>query len=279
MPYRTLVRPQDVLHHPQWLVIDCRFDLQDPEAGLRAWRKSHVPGACYAHMEEDLSGPVDDHSGRHPLPDPVSLCRTLGYWGIEAGVQVVVYDQSDGAYAARLWWLLRWLGHDAVAILDGGWERWIREGHPTSAALELPRGVVFDGLPKTDWVISTENLQRHLQDDHWRILDVRDGQRFRGEIEPIDPVAGHIPGARNLPYREFVDQNGEFLPAHRLRSRLLRGLGGIPTERAVFMCGSGVSACHGLMAMELAALSGARLYAGSWSEWVRDSGRPVEVGA
>ena len=278
MPYQTLVGPDDVLRHPEWVLVDCRFVLQDPDWGLDEWRKSHVPGSFYAHLDEDLSAPIQSGSGRHPLPDPGSFCRTLGYWGIEDGVQVVVYDQSNGAFAARLWWMLRWLGHDAVALLDGGWERWVREGHPRSDTLELPRHADFQGSPNDDWVISSQTLQDDLAAGACCLIDVRDAPRFRGEVEPIDPVAGHVPGARNAPYREALNPHGLFLPADRLRARFIHFLDQRPVDTAVFMCGSGVNACHSLLAMEIAGLPGARLYAGSWSEWIRDPSRPIARG-
>lgn len=277
----TLVDTETLARHlddPRWVVFDCRFTLSDAEAGRRAYAAGHIPGARYAHLEEDLSGPVGPGTGRHPLPDPALLARKLGDWGVDRSKQVVVYDDTFGAMAARLWWLLRWLGHEAVALLDGGFPKWQREGRPVTA--EPPRVVParFMAKPRDEMWVDSRFVERVVRDNSHLILDARAEERFRGEVEPFDKVAGHIPGALNRPYEDNLDLSGEFLSEEALREDYGAQLGGIPPERVIVMCGSGVTACHNLLAMEHAGLKGARLYAGSWSEWITDPNRPVAKG-
>ena len=278
MRYTTLIDVTTLapnLGHPDWALFDCRFDLARPEAGRAAYDQGHLPGARFADLDHDLSGPVTPATGRHPLPDPEVLAATLGAWGVDRMVQVVVYDADNGAFASRLWWLLRWLGHDSVAVLDGGFRAWteaagaVTTAPPTRAArtftaelrpaLEVPVGALLAGT-------------------HGPLIDARTPERFRGDKEPIDPVAGRIPGALNLPLGGNLDARGRFLPAAELRARYAAALGDAAAEEAVHYCGSGVSACHNLLAMEHAGLHGSRLYVGSWSEWIRDPARPVATG-
>jgi thiosulfate/3-mercaptopyruvate sulfurtransferase len=253
-------------------LIDCRFDLTDPAAGRRQYDEGHLPDAHYAHLDDDLSSPITRQTGRHPLPNASLLAEKFGLWGIDNNTQVVAYDASGGGFAARLWWLARWLGHEAVAVLDGGWQAWNAAGLP----------VTTDVTPK-----ESRNFIAHVDDSKWLetaelvsrldgvvLIDAREAERFRGEVEPIDPVAGHVPGAVNLPWKGNLAGDGKFLPASELQKRFSNGQVG---DRPIAcMCGSGVTACHNLLAMELAGIHGARLYAGSWSEWIRDAGRPVE---
>lgn len=281
MFYTTLVDPQTLAQRLDagWRVFDCRFALSDPPAGERAYHEGHIPGARYLHLDHDLAGPVTPQSGRHPLPDPETLARKLAAVGVSDDTQVVVYDAAAGAFAARLWWLLRWLGHSQVAVLDGGWQRWLREGRPV--AVEMPanaaRGNLHAHANRSLWLDAGE-VWRQTQSGSGRLFDARAAERFRGEVEPIDPVAGHVPGAVNLPYAENVSEDGSFKSAETLRARFLSALDGVSPGRAVSMCGSGVTACHNLLAMEVAGLKGGKLYAGSWSEWIRDSERPVARG-
>lgn len=263
------------LDDPAWRIIDCRFDLRQPGAGEAAYREGHIPGALYAHLDRDLSGPVTPASGRHPLPDPQTLCATFSRWGIDSETQVICYDAQANAYAGRLWWLLRWLGHDRVAVLDGGLKAWESLHLPLdgSGAQVVPR--VFQGHPHDDMLVTTEELAAQLSAHTHCIIDVRTPERFTGEKEPIDPVAGHIPGARNLPYQSNLDAGECYLPPEALKKMYRRVLDDVPPERCAVMCGSGVTACQSLIALELAGLSGAKLYAGSWSEWIRDTRRPV----
>jgi len=283
MAFTTLIDPETLqrhLEHPDWVVVDCRFSLSDPEYGRRAYREAHIPGAVYAHLDEDLSGPiVPGRTGRHPLRDPEQLARKLGGWGIDNRTQVVAYDDAGGAFAARLWWLLGWLGHDAVAVLDGGWPRWVREGRPVRGGIETRTPRTFVPRIRPERVVSADEVLQHLHDPAWRLLDARAPARYRGEQEPIDPVAGHIPGAVNAPFAENLTPDGTFRPSEQLRQRFEALLGDVPSERVVCYCGSGVTAAHNLLAMAHAGLPGARLYAGSWSEWITDPRRPVARGA
>lgn len=281
MSYTTVVSTADLADHldaPDWRIIDCRFDLSQPEAGAAAYRDSHIPRALYAHLDRDLSGPVTPNSGRHPLPDPDRLAATLGDWGIGADTQVVCYDAQANAYAGRLWWLLRWLGHTRVAVLDGGLEQWEEEKRPLTAEIPVIAKTQFRGKPNPHLFITTDELASLLGSKGNRLIDVRTPERYNGEKEPIDSLAGHIPGAINLPYRTNLDSGDCYLPPEALKKMYQRVLGDCTPEHCILMCGSGVTACHSLIALEIAGLSGARLYVGSWSEWIRDPQRPVETG-
>lgn len=263
------------LDDPGWRIIDCRFDLQHPEAGEAAYGEAHIPGALYAHLERDLAGPITPTSGRHPLPDPQRLCATFSAWGIGPDTQVVCYDAQANAYAGRLWWLLRWLGHERVAVLDGGLQAWVGGAYPRSATPSQVTPAIFQGRARADMVVATAELAAQIGSGTLRLVDVRTPERFAGEKESIDPVAGHIPGARNLPYQSNLDASECYLPPEVLKKMYRRVLDDVSPEHCVLMCGSGVTACHSLLALELAGLAGAKLYAGSWSEWIRDPGRPV----
>jgi thiosulfate/3-mercaptopyruvate sulfurtransferase len=292
--YTTLIEPAELAAplsrsapaDADWTILDCRFDLARPDWGAGAYAAGHVPNALYAHLDRDLSGPVTPTSGRHPLPSVERLAETFGGWGIDDTVQVVVYDQGNGAFAARLWWLLRWAGHPRVAVLNGGFAAWQQAGLPTDTAPGARRPRVFTPHPgAANTVVSTAELERlldagALETGASMLVDARGADRFAGENETIDPVAGHIPGARNHPFLRNVDARGRFLPAEELRERWRTTLGGeTSAARAIAMCGSGVTACHNVLALEVAGLPGARLYAGSWSEWIRDADRPVARGA
>ncbi len=273
--------PAGHLGEPDWVVLDCRHDLFRPEAGRAEYGKSHIPGARFMHMDDDLAGPKTGTNGRHPLPDAASFAAKLGAAGIGAGTQVIAYDAQEGTNASRLWWMLRWLGHDSVAVLDGGWPKWVREQRPSTAELPHPRPTAF--LPKTGgtggvWV-DTAYVLSHLEWHDMLIVDARSPERFRGEAEPIDPVAGHIPGAVCRFFKQNLDADGCFRPAAELRADFQAILGAHEPQHAVNSCGSGVSACHNLLAMEIAGLTGSRLYPGSWSEWCADPARPIERGA
>lgn len=253
------------LDDPDWLVVDCRFDLADPTAGERAWTATHIPGAVYAHLDRDLSGPktTDGRGGRHPLPDPDHLRETFGRLGIGPGVSVVAYDDTSGHYAARLWWLLRFMGYDNVMILDGGWPAWQAAGLPVSAEATTPVARVFSGSPHWEQVVLIDDVP-----DAPLLVDGRAPERYRGEVEPIDPVAGHIPGAINRPYAANWS-DGRWRSGEALREAFAELLGPVAPGEAVFYCGSGVSACVNLVAMARAGLPVGRLYVGSWSEWSR----------
>jgi thiosulfate/3-mercaptopyruvate sulfurtransferase len=260
-------------------VFDCRFSLADPGRGRRAYLDGHLPGALYAHLDEHLSSPIGPRTGRHPLPDPSRLAAWLGACGVTPRTRVVVYDDLGGAFAVRLWWLLNWIGHEWVMLLDGGLQAWIAEGG--ELVREEPRYAPVELIARPDdarW-ISTDALVAELAAGRVTVVDARAPERFRGEQEPIDPVAGHIPGAINLPLTGNLGADGRFLDPAALRQRFDQALGDATPARIVHSCGSGVNACHTLLAMEVAGLHGSRLYAGSWSEWIRSPERPVAVGA
>lgn len=277
--YRTLIDVATLAALEAPLILDCRFNLADTAAGERAYAQSHLPGAVYAHLDRDLSSPITPSTGRHPLPDPAQLMAKLQAAGLSERRQVVVYDDAGGAIAARAWWLLRWLGHEAVALLDGGWQAWCEAGQPlrSDAAKTLSATQAVDITPLTALQIDVEALQQALDAGQVLLFDARAGERYRGEVEPLDPVAGHVPGAVNAPLTDNL-ADGRFLPPAQLRQRWLTRLDGAAPETVVHMCGSGVTACHNLLAMEHAGLCGSRLYAGSWSEWIRDPGRAVTTG-
>jgi len=280
MSYTTLIDAATLkahLGHPDWVVIDCRFSLSDAQAGQRAYRDSHLPDARYAHLDADLSGPINPATGRHPLPDPARLASTLGNWGIGPETQVVAYDDLGGMLAAaRLWWLLRWLGHTACAVLDGGFPVWRAADLPLTAALPTTPARSFTGQPDDRLWLTTAQVQTLPAEA--LLLDARTTVRFRGELEPIDPVAGHIPGALNLPTEGNLAATGRFLPLAALKERFTAILGARAPHTVVHSCGSGITACHNLLAMEAAGLPGSRLYVGSWSEWIRNPDRPTATG-
>lgn len=266
------------LENPDWVVFDCRFTLTEPAAGRAAYHASHIPGARYADLNEDLSAPVTKQSGRHPLPDAQLLCAKLGAWGVGQRTQVVVYDDSYGSMAVRLWWLLRWLGHQNVALLDGGLPKWVREKRPMSAELPQLAPQSFACSPQAGISVDASAVDRfRLSADH-RLIDARPEQRFTGEREPLDAVAGHIPGAVNWVFEENLDMDGTFLPADELLENYLRLIGEVDPVNVIHTCGSGVTACHNILAMEVAGLTGSRLYPGSWSEWITDPARAVATG-
>lgn len=277
MRYSTLVSSALLAEHlddPDWRVFDCRHQLTDPDAGGRAFAAEHLPGSLFLHLDRDLSGPMNGRNGRHPLPDPLLLAAKLGEAGVSAATQVVAYDDAGGAFAARLWWLLRWLGHDRVAVLDGGIDRWRAEDRSVVSAVPESVPTVLE-VNLRDWVVCSAEVLVNLEERRFCLLDARSPDRFRGENETLDPVGGHIPGARNRFFRDNLDADGCFRPAAELRREYLALLAGVEPGAVVMTCGSGVTACHNLLAMEIAGLPGARLYAGSWSEWCSDPARPL----
>src|SRR5262245_13621305 len=261
------------------IVVDCRFTLTDPPAGRAAYERGHIPGARYANLDDDLSRHPRAGEGRHPLPDPERFAATLGRWGIGRGDAVVAYDEGSGAIAARLWWLLGWVGHERRAVLDGGLAGWQEAGLGLEQAQPDVRPRRYEaGAPRRDAVVATEDLAA-AQAAGALLVDARAAPRYRGEQEPIDPKAGHVPGARNRPFSANVTPTGRFRPPNELRAELTELLGGRSANGLIAMCGSGVTACHLLLAMDVAGVPGGRLYAGSWSEWIRDPRRPIRTGA
>lgn len=279
MLYQTILSTATLaenLENPSWVTIDCRFRLNDTAFGRNAYLSGHIPGAFYAHLDEDLSGKIiPGHTGRHPLPDAGVLAALFSSWGIGPGVQVVGYDDMGGAMAARLWWLLKWLGHNAVAVLDGGIPHWEAEGRPLSQAIPPRRNAQFVPHPQNNLIADAEAVGRMCLDPDYAVVDSRAPERYRGEVEPIDPVAGHIPGAVNLPHTTNIGSDGRFLPQEVIRENFIRVMEGRDAQHCTFYCGSGVTAAHNLLAMEYAGLNGGKLYPGSWSEWITDPERPV----
>lgn len=262
------------------LVFDCSFDLANPNAGQQAFAVGHIPGARYLHLDRDLSGAKTGKNGRHPLPARDALVETLVKHGLKERQQVVAYDAQGGAYAARLWWLLRWLGHDSVAVLDGGLQAWQAAGQMLDTAAPAPaaRGDFKAGAPLAV-TVDAQHLLANMKGGEQVVVDARSPDRYRGENETIDPVAGHIPGALNRFFKDNLTADGRFKSAHTLREEFAAVIGQKQPEHVVLQCGSGVTACHNALAMEVAGLHGSALYAGSWSEWCADPSRPVATGA
>mgnify|MGYP001018385929 CR=1 FL=1 len=280
MPFTTLISTAELADHladPDWAIVDVRSSLTDHAIGERNYLAAHIPGAVYAHLERDLSSPqIVGKTGRHPLPPVEAIVQTLSQWGIDSRTQVVAYDDNSGVYAGRLWWMLRWLGHDTVAILDGDWRQWQREGRPTRPGVETRPPRSFTDHVRPELVVTAAEIEARLGDPTLRLYDARGADRFRGENETLDPVGGHIPGARSAPYVGNLDANGRMLPPAALRARFDELLGDTPAEEAIFYCGSGVSVANDVLAVQHAGLGMPRVYVGSWSDWISNGQRPVE---
>ena len=275
--HKTLVSTETLARHldnPKWVVFDCRFDVTRPEVGREGYLKNHIPGAIYADLDADWSSPPGPGDGRHPLPDPDTLCERLSAWGVGADSQVVVYDDGVGSVAARIWWTLRWLGHDAAALLDGCFGKWIEEGHPVTDEVPQPAPADFRGSANDAMWVATDDVVRRMNDDGSVVIDARPPERFSGERETVDSIGGHIPNSVNHPLMRNLGEDGCFLPPQQLR----RQYQSLHKPMTIHSCGSGVTACHNLLAMEIAGLPGSRLYVGSWSEWIASPQRPTARG-
>lgn len=281
--FTTIIGTDELVryHNPNtWVIIDCRFDLGDFNWGRRSFMQSHISGSIFADLNEDLSAPVTSATGRHPLPDPNVFVDRLSHWGIEPQVQVVVVDTANGTFSVRLWWMLKAFGHERVAVLDGGFTKWVNESRPTSAQLTAPLvkdyryEPVFGHRPH----VNREFINQIIHKDNYRILDARAPERYRGEVEPIDAVAGRIPGALNRPTSSNLKPDGTLKSPADLRNEFTALLRFTPPEQTVVYCGSGVTSCHLILAMEVAGFHGAALYPGSWSEWIRNPNAPIEKG-
>ncbi len=282
MTFTTLIdvdAVRSLVGGPGVAVVDCRFDLLDADAGRRAYLEGHIPGAVHADLGKDLSAPVGPDTGRHPLPDAATFARHLGALGVDNDTQVIAYDAANGSFAARLWWMLRWVGHTRVAVLDGGYRAWKARGGAIERGAVTPAPRTFTARTDSSAVVAARDVEALLDDPARLLVDARAKERFAGTVEPIDPAAGHVPGAVNHPFAANLDADERFLPQDELRARWLERLGGRAPSSVVAMCGSGVTSCHNLLALEIAGLSGGKLYAGSWSEWIRDPRRPVGRGA
>jgi thiosulfate/3-mercaptopyruvate sulfurtransferase len=284
LAHSTLVSTEELSQHlsdPSWLVVDCSFMLAKPDEAEKNYLQGHIPGAIYAHLDRDLSTPIiPGVTGRHPLPTPEEAARRFGQMGIAQGMQVVAYDEVGGALAAvRLWWMLRWLGFYSVAVLDGGLVKWLAEDRPQQPGSIRRPPAGFVPHPHPEMLVPVEQVERLRLDPSYRLIDVRTPERYRGEAEPIDPVAGHIPGALSLPYARNLAEDDTFRSPSELRTLYEPLLGNIPPEKVVFYCGSGVTSVHSILALLVAGLGETRLYAGSWSEWIAPCTRPVATGA
>jgi thiosulfate/3-mercaptopyruvate sulfurtransferase len=282
MTWTTLISADELaIAIDRCVVIDCRHDLMQPQAGRALYAQSHIPGARFLHQDDDLAGTPTGHNGRHPLPEAQALAARLRACGLRRGQQLVAYDGQAGMYASRLWWLARWLGHEAVAVLDGGLEAWVREKLPVTPDLPAPAPGDFAPSASLTRTVSAATLLGSLGASGPSclvVIDARAADRYRGDVEPMDPVAGHIPGALNRPFAQNLRPDGRFKPPAVLRAEFDALLGGRDAAQVVQQCGSGVSACHNLFAMALAGKGESALYPGSWSEWCSDPSRPVARG-
>jgi len=275
MTYTTLISSDTLAQHindSNLIIIDCRFSLADSEAGAKAYRMGHIKNARYAHLDNDLSSTISNTTGRHPLPNFNTLVKKLGLWGVSNKSQVIVYDDANGAFASRLWWLLRCLGHEAVAVLDGGITHW--QNSLTTTLPNISPKTFRPYLDSSNWLSALE-ISNKLATQSIQLIDARTPERFIGEQEPIDPIAGHVPHAINRAFQLNLNTSGLFLQQDKLQDQFIALIGSYTPEQTVHMCGSGVTACHNLLAMEYAGLSGSKLYAGSWSEWITDQNRPI----
>lgn len=276
--YQTLIKAEQLVSHlndRDWLIFDCRFDLANVHKGQALYEDSHIPGAVYAHLDKHLSSPISADSGRHPLPDSNKLVEWLASCGLTSTTQVVVYDDSYGAMSSRLWWLLKCLGHEEVALLDGGWQAWQRQDLAVDSQHPVLQRSNYQGHFNDAFIVTTNQVLQNIQTPEFQLIDVRTQQRFSGEMEPIDPVAGHIPGAINIPLGDNLDEQGLFKSVSELTAMYAAVNALHTTDKQVYMCGSGVTACHSVFAQALMGHALPAVYAGSWSEWIRDSNRPV----
>jgi len=279
MEYTTYISVSeciDSLQNPDWAFIDCRFSLQEPDQGYQDYLQGHIPGSIYAHLDRDLSGKiVVGKTGRHPLPEIELFAEIISAWGIDHQTQVIVYDNSGSALAARLWWMLRWLGHEHVAVLNGGWNAWLQSGHAQEKKESARSRREFLPKPRPDFIVNADFVDKIRNDPDYLLIDARTPERYWAIEETIDPIAGHIPGAISAPYSENLDDEGFFLDDESLKKRFEIVLLEYPPENIVVYCGSGVTSCHNLIAMLRGGFKLPKLYAGSWSEWITDSSRPT----
>jgi len=279
--WNTLVQAETLaiaLGRPDLAIVDCRFSIQNPGAGESAYLTAHLPGAVYAHLDRDLSNITRQGAGRHPWPDAGTFTTKLGEWGISPQTQVIAYDDGEGAHAARFWFLMRELGHEKVAVLDGGWKRWTALGLPVDTSVKRPITTRYNGTFDASRLLDADDVQQRLAAGEV-LIDARGADRFRGENETIDRIAGHVPGAVSRPFPSNLDDHGKFKTPMQLADEFRALLAGKSPDATIVMCGSGVTACHHLLAMDRAGLRGARLYTGSWSGWISDPSRPIATGA
>lgn len=278
MSFETLISSQELSRHlaeTDWVVIDCRFDLAYPDWGIGEYLANHIPTARYAHLNNDLSSKVTFQTGRHPLPEKMKILSKFGNWGISKNSQVVAYDQSDGSIASRLWWLLRYYGHTSVAVLDGGYQKWQEEGLPLNSGHEHKSAVNFHGFPNYKMVADIGLVEHARVDPDWLVIDARAPERYMGTSEPIDPIAGHIPGSVNYYFGNNINTANTYKKPREIKREFNKLLNGRHPGRVIVYCGSGVTSCSILLALEYAGIKGALLYPGSWSEWIRNPDNPI----
>jgi thiosulfate/3-mercaptopyruvate sulfurtransferase len=281
MTYPTIIPAAELASHlsdSDWVFVDCRFDTDNPSWGHEQYLENHLPGAVYAHQNNDLASQVTPHTGRHPLPEPELIMRRFGEWGISQDTQVIAYDDADGSKAARLWWLLRYYGHEKAAVLNGGLLRWIKAGFTLRAGEEQNMPQDFTGQPHPEMVADQALVDLARQDPAWLVVDARSPERHEGMYELIDSVAGRIPGSVNYYYGDNLNPGSTFRASQDLREEFLALLAGRQPQQVIQYCGSGITACLNVLAFEYAGLSGSRLYPGSWSEWIRNPANPIATG-
>lgn len=281
MTYQAIISVEDLhknLTNDDWFIFDCRFLLKDPNGGLKKFEQGHIPGAQFADMDKDLASTMTATSGRHPLPEPSELVNKLQLWGVSNSSQIICYDDMSGAFAARMWWLLKWLGHDDVAVLDGGIDKWTSNNLALETDVNKRSKGTFSGKENNNMWVDVSFVQQQLAENKINLLDARSGERFTAQDTKTDPVAGHVPGAMSFPFSENLTKQGVFLSADELRTRFAETFSASENKEIINMCGSGVTACHNLLAMSIAGLPMTRLFVGSWSEWIKDKSRPVATG-
>lgn len=281
MTYQTIISVKDLnnnLGTKNWFIFDCRFLLKDPEGGLKKFNQGHIPGAQFADMDKDLASPMTATSGRHPLPDPNEFIKKLQSWGLNNSSQIICYDDMSGAFAARMWWLLKWLGHNDVAVLDGGIDKWTASGLALEKDVKQQEAGTFSGQANNAMWVDVEFVQKELEKNKINLLDARSDERFTAKDTKTDPVAGHVPGAISFPFAGNLSKQGVFLSADELQQRFAPIVSNTKNKEVINMCGSGVTACHNLLAMSIAGQPLTRLFVGSWSEWIKDKSRPVATG-
>jgi len=280
MSYQSIISVEDLnknLNNSNWFIFDCRFLLKDPQGGLKKFQQGHIPGAQFADMDKDLASPITETSGRHPLPDPEVFISKLREWGVNNDAQIICYDDMSGAFAARMWWLLKWLGHNDVAVLDGGIDKWIASNYALETEVQSQTTSSFAATANDAMWVDINFVQQELAANNIKLLDARSSERYTGEDKKTDPVPGHVPGATSFPFAGNLNKQGMFLSAAELKQRFAAEFAEGQHGQVINMCGSGVTACHNLLAMSVAGLPMTRLYVGSWSEWIKDSNRPVST--
>ncbi len=281
MTYQTIISVEDLnknINNQDWFIFDCRFMLKEPEGGLQKFNQGHIPGAQFADMDKDLASPMTATSGRHPLPDPDQLIKILQSWGVNNSSQIICYDDMSGAFAARMWWLLKWLGHEDIAVLDGGLDKWTAAGLEIETKVKERTPGTFNGRANNDMWVDVEFVKNELSANKINLLDARSEERYTAKDTKTDPVAGHVPGAMSFPFSGNLSKQGVFLSKDQLRDRFASLMNNAEGKEIVNMCGSGVTACHNLLAMSVADLPMTKLFVGSWSEWIKDNSRPVAIG-